>query len=148
MSPLLCSTDPLDACFGAIGAWEEVEARTAAGGANPPFSPLLVRKVISTFDAGVHSGSPYCRCVILPLGKKYGVMKHLTDCITSAGLLLATLPQDSLPFKRQLSLLSLGTVHPRPHSWQALGLLIWVNNEFYSIESNGPPADVEATYLR
>jgi hypothetical protein len=81
--PCFRSADPLDACFAAISAREEVEARTAAGGANPPFSSLPVRKIISTFDAGVHGGSPYCCCVIPALGKKFVVMKHLTDCITN-----------------------------------------------------------------
>lgn len=117
-----CSSMSTDALFGSLGSWQQVEEWVSGAAANPPFEPCLIRELMMRFDAGCTTSRPYCRCVILPTGAKYGVTAHLCDP-ASMGSALVSIPNATLPFKSQRSLLSSGTCHPNQAATKASLLL-------------------------
>lgn len=128
--------------FSSIGAWKDVERRIEGGGGNPPFNEAFIEEVLEAFDMGARSSFPYCRCVILPLGKSYRTIPR-TSSLCSKGILIVRIPTACLPFQRKE-----GFFQYRPtwqsHEFQELGLFVWINREYML---KYPPAqDVELLY--
>lgn len=83
--------------FSASGSWEEIEQFVEGAGGNPPFDPKFVGDVLVAFERLVRRESPYCRCVLPPLSKRYGVLDHIRT-ISSEGVVLVSMAAGALPF--------------------------------------------------
>ena len=141
--PAYCSLDSEDQELGSLGTWEDVERSVRGGGGNPPFEKTFLRKMVDVFDSGARGTSPYCRCVLLPLGKTYGILER-TSGLLSQGIMLLRIPPGSMSFKPQEGYFC-STTMKRYHAFQELGLFIWRNRPY--LEKHPPPIDVELMYL-
>lgn len=140
-----CSMSPVDTAFGSSAGWEDVEGFYEGGAGNPPFDAKFIAQMMHNFDAGCRRQLPYCRCVLLPLGKRYGVKTHVRSPSSRASLVVS-IPGGTIPFKQQATHLAEGGTHPKPCRKQELYIVIGVNREY--INMHPPPADVEIAYMR
>ncbi|PXF44648.1 hypothetical protein BWQ96_05590 [Gracilariopsis chorda] len=138
-----CSIDVNDAAFSALGRWEDHESLIQGGAGNPPFDVQLISSIVRRFEMGVKRSSPYCRLVILPLGKRYKLTSHINS-LTSEGELLVSARPGSFPFMNEQVLLSKEHHKPKPSKYQSLGIFVWCNRE-YLLEYS-PPVDIEKLY--
>lgn len=76
---MFCSSDSLDDAFGSIGEWQSQGKSSEGGAANPPFEAGIIQEILLSFENGVRSPLPYCRCALLPLGNVYGVLSHMKN---------------------------------------------------------------------
>lgn len=76
-----CSEDWRDASFGSSG-WKLNECDVEGGAANPPFVVGIIQDISCAFEKGVRLERPYCRCAVLTLGSRYGVMDHISKMTT------------------------------------------------------------------
>ena len=56
--------------------------------------------MVTEFDKGARGNSPYCRCVLLPLGIIYGLIER-TSTLSGKAIMLVRIPPGSLPFMHQ-----------------------------------------------
>ena len=138
-----CSADAEDEQFGSMGTWESNEKEISAAGANPPFAPHTLQNVICMFEEGVQKSVPYCRCAVLPIGKRYDILSNFNS-LTFEGLLLVMIPAGCFPFKNQRNLMSGDCVKEKPSMHQTLGLFVWCSREH--LISFPIPIDVEESY--
>ena len=138
-----CSMDFMDVAFGSIGSWEHNEESVSGGAGNPPFDTCLIARLLEKVESGVQKTVPYCRCLVLPTGMRYGVQEHLQSII-SEGLQLLSIPGGCFPFKDMHNLLSGNKRKAKPSLYQGVGLYIWRNREY--LVQNPPPQDVLEVY--
>lgn len=118
-----CSLYVHDSEFSALGTWNSGEMEVEGAGENPPFDPVLISNMLHAFEMRVRREASYCRCVLLPLGKRYGIVEH-TKTVSSEGIMLVSLGRGALPFRSQNDIYSLQTAKPKSFSYQKLGLFI------------------------
>ena len=135
--------DPGDVAIGSLGSWTSVEKITEGGAANPPFKHSLLEEILTSFEQGVQSESPYCRCALLLIGKGYDLPARLR-LLTSEGHLLLSIPPGCLPFRNENTLLTQEYLKPKAHMHQCIGLFIWCNRAY--LLKNQVPLNVEDVY--
>lgn len=140
-----CSLDVHDSEFSALGTWHSVEMELEGAGGNPPFDPVFISNMLNALEMGVRRETPYCRCVLLPLEKRYGVVEH-TKTVSSEGIMLVSLERGALPFRSQNHIYSVQAAKPKSYSYQKLGLFIWRNRQY--LLKNRVPRDVEIAYMK
>lgn len=116
-----CSLASEDSVFGCRGTWFYVEASVSAAGGNSPFDAKLIQGFISAFERGVRWETPHYRCLLLPLGKHYGVLDHVKS-ISSESTLLVTIREGSLAFKNDLQLRHMKYRRSKLHRFQSVGI--------------------------
>ncbi|PXF47002.1 hypothetical protein BWQ96_03192 [Gracilariopsis chorda] len=141
--PNYCSRDEGDDLFGSIGIWEDVEDTIEGAGGNPPFETQFLHRMLDEFDKGARGSKPYCRCVLLPLGKTHGILER-THRLSSKAIMLVKIPAGCLSFKHQQGYFAFHS-HPQKHGYQDLGIFIWRNREY--LGKYPPPNDVELLYM-
>lgn len=139
-----CSSDLSDKDMGALGRWEDVEASIEGAAGNPPFDSVFIANMMRRFEDGVHGSKPYCRVVVLPLGERCKVVKHLNG-LTSEGEMLLSTPVGCFPFMNEQVLLSRDHAKPKPGRHQSVGIFVWVNRQY--LLKYRVPWDIEDLYL-
>lgn len=97
------------------------------------------------FERVMRKEIPYCRCVLIPLGSRYGVLAHLS-ALSSEEILLVAIDAGALPFKNDIHLMSLETTRPKAYSYRRLGIFIWRNRQY--LLKHPAPEDIECVYMR
>lgn len=98
--------------------WKNVEG----GVANPPFDVSIISQILLRFEEGVCSARPYCRIVLLPMCKIYGVETQLSKA-KSEGFILVTVPMGFMLFKNEADVLQVSSHYQsQTHS----GTLVWL----------------------
>lgn len=130
-------------CLGSWGAGRSSKQKIEGAGGNPPFEKNIIQTLVTEFDKGARGSQPYCRCVLLPLGRSYGVMER-TSTLSSKAIMLVRIPPESLPFIHQEGYFSYST-YPQYHGFQELGIFVCRNKEY--LRKYPPSKDIELLYF-
>ena len=143
------SEDSMDGKFGACGSWEQVEGCVQSGVGFLCDDPVLISKVLSTFDKNICGQRPYCRVLLLPTHEGSTFRKYEeTRGSAFAGEMLIEFSPFQIIFQHQQEFYYARESEEKRRKYDCdkpFGVLVWVNEAFLNLHP--PASDIEECLL-